>query len=40
MKRAFDLITATVLLVMLALPLALLALFIRIRLGSPVLFRQ
>ncbi|MBM3409170.1 MAG: sugar transferase [Betaproteobacteria bacterium] len=40
MKRAFDLITATVLLVALALPLALLALFIRIRLGSPVLFRQ
>lgn len=40
MKRAFDLITATVLLVVLALPLALLALFIRIRLGSPVLFRQ
>lgn len=40
MKRAFDLITATVLLAVLALPLALLALVIRVRLGSPVLFRQ
>ena len=40
MKRAFDLITATVLLAVLALPLALLALVIRVRLGSPVFFRQ
>ncbi len=40
MKRAFDLITAAMLLAVLALPLALLALVIRIRLGSPVFFRQ
>ncbi len=40
MKRLFDLIVATVLLVLLCIPLLLLAVMIRFRLGSPVLFRQ
>lgn len=40
MKRLFDLFVATVLLVLLGLPLLLLAAVIRLRLGSPVLFRQ
>lgn len=40
MKRLFDLIVAIVLLVLLGLPLLLLAAVVRVRLGSPVLFRQ
>jgi lipopolysaccharide/colanic/teichoic acid biosynthesis glycosyltransferase len=40
MKRLFDLIVAIVLLVLLCIPLLLLAVVIRLRLGSPVLFRQ
>jgi lipopolysaccharide/colanic/teichoic acid biosynthesis glycosyltransferase len=40
MKRVFDFLIAFFLLVMLAFPLFVLALMIRIRLGSPVLFRQ
>ncbi len=40
MKRLFDLIVAIVLLLLLAIPLLLLAAVIRLRLGSPVLFRQ
>lgn len=40
MKRLFDLIVAVVLLVLLCIPLLLLAVVIRLRLGSPVLFRQ
>lgn len=39
-KRAFDLGAAAILLMCLALPLAWLALLVRIKLGSPVLFRQ
>lgn len=38
MKRAFDLIVASTLLVLLAGPLAIVAAVIRLRLGSPVLF--
>jgi len=40
MKRTFDLITATVGLFMLALPLLVLGLLVRHKLGSPVLFTQ
>lgn len=40
MKRAFDIIVSGVLLVLLAPVLAVLALLVRWRLGSPVLFRQ
>lgn len=40
MKRAFDLVVSITLLAGLALPLAILALIIRVKLGSPVLFRQ
>ncbi len=40
MKRLFDVIVATVLLILLGIPLLGLALVIRLRLGSPVLFRQ
>jgi len=40
MKRVFDLIAASFLLLMLALPLLVLAWLIRRKLGSPVLFRQ
>lgn len=40
MKRLFDLIVAIVLLLLLCIPLLLLAVVIRLRLGSPVLFRQ
>ncbi len=40
MKRAFDLVVSITLLVGLALPLTILALIIRVKLGSPVLFRQ
>ena len=39
-KRGFDVVAAAALLLCLSLPLALLALLIRIKLGSPVLFRQ
>lgn len=39
-KRFFDLIIAAVLLVVLAIPMALLALLVRLKLGTPVLFRQ
>jgi lipopolysaccharide/colanic/teichoic acid biosynthesis glycosyltransferase len=40
MKRTFDLVVAITLLAGLALPLTILALIIRVKLGSPVLFRQ
>ncbi len=40
MKRAFDLITALILLLAFALPFLILFGLIRYRLGSPVLFRQ
>lgn len=40
MKRSFDLIAASLALMFLALPLLALALLIRYKLGSPVLFRQ
>lgn len=40
MKRLFDLIVAIILLVLLCIPLLLLAVVIRLRLGSPILFRQ
>jgi lipopolysaccharide/colanic/teichoic acid biosynthesis glycosyltransferase len=40
MKRLFDFFTAFSLLIVLVLPLAVLSLMIRIKLGSPVLFRQ
>ncbi len=40
MKRAFDLIVASIALLVLALPLALLAWRVRVALGTPVLFRQ
>lgn len=40
MKRIFDLVVALLLLVSLAIPLGLIALLVRVRLGSPVLFRQ
>jgi lipopolysaccharide/colanic/teichoic acid biosynthesis glycosyltransferase len=40
MKRLFDLIVSIILLVLLCIPLLLLAVVIRLRLGSPVLFRQ
>ncbi len=39
-KRGFDVVAAAALLLCLSLPLALLALLIRVKLGSPVLFRQ
>ena len=40
MKRCFDLVVATLLLVVLALPLLLVVLLVRRKLGSPVFFRQ
>ena len=40
MKRLFDLTVASIALIMLATPLLVLALLIRHKLGSPVLFRQ
>ena len=40
MKRVVDLLVSSLVLLALALPLALLALLVRWRLGSPVLFRQ
>jgi len=40
MKRIFDMLVAAVALVILALPLAILIVLIRRRLGSPVFFRQ
>lgn len=40
MKRIFDVLAAALVLVVLALPLTILAVLIRRRLGSPVLFRQ
>jgi sugar transferase EpsL len=39
-KRAFDVVTAAVALVIAAIPMAVLALAIRLTMGSPVLFRQ
>ena len=39
-KRLFDLIVSVLLLAVLALPLLILALIVRLRLGSPVLFTQ
>jgi lipopolysaccharide/colanic/teichoic acid biosynthesis glycosyltransferase len=40
MKRLFDVVTAALALLLLALPLLALAWLIRRKLGSPVLFRQ
>ncbi len=40
MKRVFDLVVSSTALLVLALPMAVLALLVRTRLGSPVLFRQ
>ncbi len=40
LKRLFDIFVAAMLLLLLALPMALLALLVRIRLGRPVLFCQ
>jgi lipopolysaccharide/colanic/teichoic acid biosynthesis glycosyltransferase len=40
MKRLFDLFLASLLLLLLLVPALVLALLIRIKLGSPVLFRQ
>ena len=40
MKRLFDIVVATLALIVLALPLLLLFLFVRLKLGGPVLFRQ
>ncbi len=40
MKRSFDILVSLVLLSLLALPLALVAVVVRVRMGSPVLFRQ
>lgn len=40
MKRAFDLVCAAVLLIVLALPMAAIAVMVRVQMGSPVLFRQ
>ena len=40
MKRSFDFLGALVALVLVAVPVVLLCLFVRFRLGSPVLFRQ
>ncbi|QEZ44080.1 sugar transferase [Cupriavidus oxalaticus] len=40
MKRILDIVLATLALLLLATPLLLLALLVRARLGSPVLFRQ
>lgn len=40
MKRSFDLVGAAVLLIILALPMAVIAVLLRGQMGSPVLFRQ
>lgn len=40
MKRAFDLTVALIALILLAIPIGLVALCVRVRLGSPVFFRQ
>ena len=40
MKRALDTVVASAMLVMLALPMALLAAIVRFKLGSPIFFRQ
>lgn len=40
MKRAFDLIMAALLLVVLSLPMLLIMVFVRLDMGSPVMFRQ
>ncbi|MDD5585705.1 MAG: sugar transferase [Alphaproteobacteria bacterium] len=40
MKRAMDILLSSLLLALAALPLAVIALMVRIKLGSPVLFRQ
>lgn len=40
MKRAFDLIVSTIALAFFAIPLGLLAIMVRIKLGSPMLFKQ
>lgn len=40
MKRAFDLIVSTMALAFFAIPLSLLAIMVRIKLGSPMLFKQ
>lgn len=40
MKRMFDLIVASVLLIIALLPMALIAVLVRTKLGSPVLFKQ
>jgi lipopolysaccharide/colanic/teichoic acid biosynthesis glycosyltransferase len=40
MKRLFDILSASLVLLALSLPLAVVALLVRCRLGSPILFRQ
>lgn len=40
MKRTFDLVCAAILLIVLGLPMALIAVLVRVQMGSPVLFRQ
>lgn len=40
MKRAFDFLVSTMLLILLALPMAVIAVLVRVQMGSPVLFRQ
>lgn len=40
MKRLMDIVVSVTLLALLALPLLIIALMVRLRLGSPVLFRQ
>lgn len=40
MKRGFDLVCAAVLLSILALPMAVISVLVRVQMGSPVLFRQ
>jgi lipopolysaccharide/colanic/teichoic acid biosynthesis glycosyltransferase len=40
MKRLFDLVVSALLLLLLAVPMAVVALLVRLNMGSPVLFRQ
>lgn len=39
-KRAFDVVCAAALLIILAMPMAVIAVLVRVQMGSPVLFRQ
>lgn len=40
LKRLFDLVGASLLLLLLSIPMAIIALLVRLKLGSPVLFKQ